>query len=303
MFYGNRFAGWTSARSECSFIFIFCFKHFHKFTTKKNIQAHTSIGCLLWSGPKERRKKLLQNLVDKNSGDLRRIVIYTLTLNKKCLGRFVWIADVFFKKYYWVGPPVLYPAKPSVHINKQTLFSLKVLIGLKLNISLCVSEGRENTNTSWVVLDRTGSGSESIKRSEWGPCERETRPASNSDGTSSEGPAVLSFVPPTMTFSSPLVVSLTLQWESDAHWAGLTTPAFTTHVSQQCALMALFAQVQYEGQAFSFFLKCSPADVQTDATKTCMQILSPLKNKIWLHLQRFHRTNRCRTETICNGRS
>lgn len=43
--------------------------------------------------------------------------------------------------------------------------------------------------------------------------------------------------------------------------------------------MALFAQVQYEGQAFSFFLKCSPADVQTDATKTCMQSLSPLKKK------------------------
>lgn len=176
MFYGNRFAGWTSARSECSFIFIFCFKHlnfFHKFIPKKPIQAHTSIWCLLWSGLKERRKKLLQNLVDKNSGDLRRIVIYTLTLNKKCLGRFVWIADVFFKKYYRVGPPVLYPAKPSVHINKQTLFSLKVLIGLKLNISLCVSEGREKTNTSWVVRDRTGSGLESIKTSEWRPCERE----------------------------------------------------------------------------------------------------------------------------------
>lgn len=49
MFYGNRFAGWTSARSECSFIFIFCFKHFHFFSQvhyKKNPSRHTHINLV-----------------------------------------------------------------------------------------------------------------------------------------------------------------------------------------------------------------------------------------------------------------
>lgn len=236
-----------------SFFVLSIFIFFHKFTTKKTHPGtHTSIWCLLWSGLKERRKKLLQNLVDKNSGDLRRIVIYTLTLNKKCLGRFVWIADAFFKKYYQVGPPVLYPAKPSVHINKQTLFSRKVLIGLKLNISLCVSEGRENTNTSWVVLDRTGSGSESIKNTEWGPCVREntTRLQFRRD---IEWRARSSFFCPAdndILISTCRVIDPAVGIRRSL--TGLTTPAFTTHISQQCALMALFAQVQWGTGLFIF---------------------------------------------------
>lgn len=76
-----------------------------------------------------------------------------------------------------------------------------------------------------------------------------------------------------MAFSSPLVVSLTLNQESDIHSAGLTTLAFKADISQQCALIDMFADQQYERWAFSFSTS-RRADMQTGATKSCMQIVS-----------------------------
>lgn len=57
----------------------------------KNIQPHINLVSPVIKTKSKTKQNNYTKLggKKKNSGDLMRIVIYTLTLNKKCLGRFV----------------------------------------------------------------------------------------------------------------------------------------------------------------------------------------------------------------------
>lgn len=212
-----------------------CF-HFFLFTPK-NIQTQTSNWCILLLI----HKRICQNQWWSKGNcylylDTKKEVFWEICLNRWCLYPYIMELVPFF-------------SKPSVHIYKQTLVSLQILTGVKLNISICVSGGRENTNTSWVVLDRMGSGSQKTKRSEWGPCvsENTTRLQFRRD---IEWRAQSSFFCPT---DNDILISTCRVIDPELGMRRSLSRLDHSGFHNNVLLMALFADVQYEGQAFSFF--------------------------------------------------